>query len=224
MDKTSSPDAPVATQSRFWVGPLVAGCCFALGYGITGRVLTLQTNVEDPVPEAFTPRAFPGDSLQELRARFGDDDSALQVDVAALEATEAVRRPVNAEVKPEVQTTPQSDLALQTPQPPAWTAPVWSDPQTMAPDLEADLQPEVPEADGPVPSSAQEPELDLDDSNADSRVLPEEAIEVMPAVVITDGDSPVLVAEPEPAVMPPGAEAFAESFFETVEPVIPPQP
>ena len=44
MDHPSSPDAPVEAKARFWVGPLVAGCCFALGYGITERVLTLQTN------------------------------------------------------------------------------------------------------------------------------------------------------------------------------------
>ena len=164
MDHPSSPDAPVEAKARFWVGPLVAGCCFALGYGITERVLTLQTNAEDPVPEAFTPLAFPGDSLQEIRARFSDDDSSLQVDVTALEAAEAASRP--------------------------------------------------------APSSAQEPEPELDDSNADSLALPKESIEVMPAVVVPDGDSPVLVAEPEPVVLPPGAEAF----FEVIEPVTPPQP
>ena len=190
MDNPSSPDAPVEAKARFWVGPLVAGCCFALGYGITERVLTLQTNAEDPAPEAFTPLAFPGDSLQEIRARFSDDDSSLQVDVTALEAAEAASRPA----KPAVKETPKPAVALQTPEPPVWTAPAWSDPQTIAPEL--------------------------DDSNADSLVLPEESIEVMPAVVVPDGDSPVLVAEPEPVVLPPGAEAF----FEVIEPVTPPQP
>ena len=190
VNNASSHDSPAKTQSRFWVGPLVAGCCFALGYGITERVLTLQTNVQAPVPEAFTPLAFPGDSLQEIRARFSDDDSSLQVDVTALEAAEAASRPV----KPAVKETPKPDLALQTPEPQVWTAPAWSDPQTIAPEL--------------------------DDSNADSLVLPEESIEVMPAVVVPAGDSPVLVAEPEPVVLPPGAEAF----FEAIEPVTPPQP
>ena len=194
MDKTSSPDAPVEAKARFWVGPLVAGCCFALGYGITERVLTLQTNAEDPVPEAFTPLAFPGDSLQEIRAWFSDDDSSLQVDVTALEAAEAASRPAQPAVKPAVKETPKPAVALQTPEPPVWTAPAWSDPQTIVPEL--------------------------DDSNADSLVLPEESIEVMPAVVVPDGDSPVLVAEPEPLVLPPGAEAF----FEAIEPVTPPQP
>jgi len=194
VDNPSSPDAPVEAKARFWLGPLVAGCCFALGYGITERVLTLQTNAEDPVPEAFTPLAFPGDSLQEIRARFSDDDSSLQVDVTALEAAEAASRPAQPAVKPAVKETPKPAVALQTPEPPVWTAPAWSDPQTIAPEL--------------------------DDSNADSLVLPEESIEVMPAVVVPGGDSPVLVAEPEPVVLPPGAEAF----FEVIEPVTPPQP
>ena len=194
MDNPSSPDAPVEAKARFWVGPLVAGCCFALGYGITERVLTLQTNVQAPVPEAFTPLAFPGDSLQEIRARFSDDDSSLQVDVSALEAAEAASRPAQPAAQPAVKETPKPDLALQTPEPQLWTAPAWSDPQTIAPEL--------------------------DDSNADSLALPEESIEEMPAVVVPAGDLPVLVAEPEPVVLPPGAEAF----FEAIEPVIPPQP
>ena len=209
MDNSSSPDAPVETKARFWVGPLVAGCCFALGYGIAERVLTLQTNAQDPVPEAFTPLAFPGDSLQEIRARFSDEDPSLQVDVSALEAAS---RPAQPAAKPVVKETPKPDVALQTPEPQVWTAPAWSDPQTIAPEMEGD--------NGPAPSSAQEPEPELDDSNADSLVLPEESIEVMPAVVVPDGDSPVLVAEPDPLVLPPGAEAF----FEAIEPVTPPQP
>ena len=208
MDHPSSPDAPVEAKARFWLGPLVAGCCFALGYGITERVLTLQTNAEDPAPEAFTPLAFPGDSLQEIRTRFSDDDSSLQVDVTALEAAEAASRPA----QPAVKATPKPAVALQTPEPSVWTAPAWSDPQTIAPELEED--------NGLTPSSANEPALELDDSNADSLVPPEESIEVMPAVVLPDGDSPVLVAEPEPVVLPPGAEAF----FEAIEPMTPPQP
>ena len=196
MDNTSSPDAPVETQSRFWVGPLVAGCCFALGYGITERVLTLQVSAEDPSPESFSKLAFPGESLQEMRARFQADDASLEVDVTALEAVEAASRPP----KPEVKTTTKPDVALQTPQPPVWTAPAWSDPQTTAPEA----QPVIPDEAGAEPPTAQEQEMD--DSGAEPVVLAE--------------DSAVLVAEPEPAVLPPGAEAF----FETIEPVIPPQP
>ena len=213
MDKTSTSDAPDVTQPRFWVGPLVAGCCFALGYGITDRVLTLQTNAEDPVPQAFEPLAFPGNSLREIRSRFSDDDAALQVDVTALEAAEAATR----SSKPAVKTTIKPDLALQTPQPPVWTTPAWSDPQTIAPEGQLDLQPNVPEADGSAPSTAQEQELD--DGSTEPLVTPEPS-EIVPAVVVPADDSPVLLAEPDSAVVPPGAEAF----FETIEPVIPPQP
>ena len=127
MDHPSSPDAPVEAKARFWVGPLVAGCCFALGYGITERVLTLQTNAEDPVPEAFTPLAFPGDSLQEIRARFSDDDSSLQVDVTALEAAEAASRPA----QPAVKETPKPAVALQTPKTPKPQNPIYLDNQLL---------------------------------------------------------------------------------------------
>ena len=213
MDKTSTSDAPDVTQPRFWVGPLVAGCCFALGYGITDRVLTLQTNAEDPVPQAFEPLAFPGNSLREIRSRFSDDDAALQVDVTALEAAEAATR----SSKPAVKTTIKPDLALQTPQPPVWTTPAWSDPQSIAPEDQLDLQPDVPEADGSAPSTAQEQELD--DGSTEPLLIPESS-EIVPAVAVPADDSPVLLAEPDSAVVPPGAEAF----FETIEPVIPPQP
>ena len=200
VDKASSPDAPVETKSRFWMSSLVAGCCFALGYGITERVLMLQANAEDPVPEAFTPLAFPGDSLQEIRARFSDDAPSLQVDVTALEAAS---RPA----KPAVKGTSKPDLALQTPE-----SLVLSDPQTTTPEMEKD--------NGPIPSSAQEPALEFDDSNVDSLVLPEESIEARPAVVVQGRDSPVFVAEPEPLGLPPGAEAF----FEAIKPMPPLQP
>ena len=109
------------------------------------------------------------------------------MDVTALEAASRLAKPV-------VKTTSKPDLALQTPEPPVWTAPTWSDPQTIVPEL--------------------------DDSNVDSLLLPEESIKLMPAEVVPAADAPVVVTEPDPAVLPPGAEAF----FETIEPVIPPQP
>ena len=214
VNNASSHDSPAKTQSRFWVGPLVAGCCFALGYGIAERVLTLQTNAQDPVPEAFTPLAFPGDSLQEIRARFSDEDPSLQVDVSALEAAS---RPAQPAAKPAVKETPKPDVALQTPEPPVWTSPAWSDPQAIEPDLEPALLPEASEADGSEPF----PVGVMDDGNAiDPLMFPDVSSDNLPAVVVPDGDSPVLVAEPEPAVLPPGAEAF----FETIELVTPPQP
>ena len=47
MESENIPGKPAARNPRFWVGPLLAGCCFTLGYGITHRLVTLQSN---PVP------------------------------------------------------------------------------------------------------------------------------------------------------------------------------
>ena len=85
-DTTSSQPQPQERRPRFWVGPLVAGCCFALGYGVTQRVVTLQSNAEEPAPEAFAPAFFPGQSLDGLRARDGGTAADLQVDLIKLEA------------------------------------------------------------------------------------------------------------------------------------------
>ena len=154
MDHPSSPDAPVENlflaKARFWVGPLVAGCCFALGYGITERVLTLQTNAEDPVPEAFTPLAFPGDSLQEIRARFSDDDSSLQVDVTALEAAEAASRTARSSQRSRRRPNPL--WPCRRPNPRSGQPPPGRTPKPLPPDEEDN---------GPAPSSAQEPELTM---------------------------------------------------------------
>ena len=81
--------------------PLVAGCCFSLGYGITHRLMAMQSSVREIKPESFVPQSFPGNSLSNLRSRSGDR-SPLQVDLAAIDAREAEEK------------TPQPALALQT--------------------------------------------------------------------------------------------------------------
>ena len=81
--------------------PLVAGCCFSLGYGITHRLMAMQSSVREIKPESFVPQSFPGNSLSNLRSRSGDR-SPLQVDLAAIDAREAAEK------------TPQPALALQT--------------------------------------------------------------------------------------------------------------
>ena len=75
-------------RPRFWVGPLVAGACFALGYGITQRFILIRSGLEQSEPQSFMARAFPGESLEALRLRYGDT-GALEADVAAKELTDA---------------------------------------------------------------------------------------------------------------------------------------
>ena len=83
---TAKPKRPM--RPRFWVGPLVAGACFALGYGITQRIVLIRSGFEQSEPQSFRARAFPGESLEALRLRHGETRT-LEADVAAKELIDA---------------------------------------------------------------------------------------------------------------------------------------
>ena len=83
---TAKPKRP--TRPRFWVGPLVAGACFALGYGITQRIVLIRSGLEQSEPQSFRARAFPGESLESLRLRHGET-GPLKADVVAKELIDA---------------------------------------------------------------------------------------------------------------------------------------
>ena len=127
-------EAAQRRRPRFWVGPLVAGCCFSLGYGITHRVVTLQTNPDPPrQPEPFAGLAFPGESLASLRQANGSKDP-LMVDVTAIEAKEEAERQAKAKAEEQARLQEElarkQELALQAPLPePSWTAPAWTEPE-----------------------------------------------------------------------------------------------
>jgi len=84
----SKPKSKRPARPRFWVGPLVAGACFALGYGITQRVVLIRSGLEQAEPKSFGARAFPGESLEALRLRHGETGT-LEADVAAKELIDA---------------------------------------------------------------------------------------------------------------------------------------
>ena len=84
----SKPKSKRPARPRFWVGPLVAGACFALGYGITQRVVLIRSGLEQAKPQSFKARAFPGESLEALRLRHGETGT-LEADVAAKELIDA---------------------------------------------------------------------------------------------------------------------------------------
>ena len=123
-----------ARRPRFWVGPLLVGCCFSLGYGITHRVVTLQANPEPPSqPEPFVRQEFPGQSLASLRRSSGGTGS-LVVDVAAIEAKAEAERQAKAKAEEQARLQAElarkQELALQAPLPePSWTAPAWTEPE-----------------------------------------------------------------------------------------------
>ena len=123
-----------ARRPRFWVGPLLVGCCFSLGYGITHRLVTLQANPEPPSqPEPFVRQEFPGQSLASLRRSSGGTGS-LVVDVAAIEAKAEAERQAKAKAEEQArlqaELARQQELALQAPlSEPSWTAPAWTEPE-----------------------------------------------------------------------------------------------
>jgi len=146
-------DAQAATdrRTRLWIAPLLAGCCFSLSYGITHRLMAIQTSVREIKPEAFPAMRFPGTSLDQLRSRSGDR-RPLQVDLAAIDAREAAEKARKSSAKPLAQGSGGPTLALQTPPAAAWT--VAPEPFRPAPVDPAPAMEQAPPA--PVPAAAVE--------------------------------------------------------------------
>ena len=151
MTDASANQPAAIKRPQFWVAPLLVGCCFSLGYGVTQRVVTLQSNPETVQPESFAAAVTPGQSLSSLRRSSGEQGS-LQVDVAALEAVEATER----DAKAKADARQNADLALNTPPAPAWTPADAIEPDVAAPpELEEPMLPNV--VDLPMPDL--QPEL-----------------------------------------------------------------
>jgi hypothetical protein len=127
MDQSQPVEPSLVGRPRFWVGPLLAGCCFAMGFGITDRVVRLQSHKNPPPTQRFAPSFFPGDSLQTLRS-IHQDDANLQVDLAALSLTSPE---LGQSVVPSISTGTGTNLALQRPaaEDRSWMVPTWSDPE-----------------------------------------------------------------------------------------------
>ena len=142
MEQAQPLEPSVVGRPRFWVGPLVAGCCFAMGFGITDRVVSLQSDQQPAPTQRFAPTTFPGESLQTLRSLHQDAPN-LQVDLAALTLA-------SPELDAPVATGPETNLALQLPPTEGtdWTSPAWSDPDADLPpnalstDSIPDMEPE----------------------------------------------------------------------------------
>ena len=113
VESENIPGMPAARKPRFWVGPFLAGCCFTLGYGVTHRLVTLQSNPVTSEPEQFAPAGFPGDSLSSLRSSHGQTNGDLQVDMAAIEARLEAERQAEEQARLEAERLAAESLQLE---------------------------------------------------------------------------------------------------------------
>ena len=171
MDQSQPVEPSVVGRPRFWVGPLLAGCCFSMGFGIADRVVSLQSDQQPAPTQRFAPSTFPGESLQTLRSLHQDAPN-LQVDLAALTLA-------SPELDAPVATGPETNLALQLPptEDRDWTSPAWSDP-------DADLPPSALSTDSIT---------DMEPEKAPTSVL-----FAPPPEVVPPAEASRLLVEPEP--------------------------
>ena len=159
MESTGHNEPKPVKRPRFWVGPFVTGCSFALGYGITHRLVSLQSNPETPTPESFEPALFPGESMEALRGRIGWEPNSFQVDLKALEdrlAAERDEEPDAEQLALEAQQAEQAPLAEQGlqatgPAPAPAVEPNWTEPTLLAPDPEPTVVAPEPLTTPPMP-------------------------------------------------------------------------
>ncbi len=185
MDQSQPVEPSVVGRPRFWVGPLLAGCCFSMGFGIADRVVSLQSDQQPAPTQRFAPSTFPGESLQTLRSLHQDAPN-LQVDLAALTLA-------SPELDAPVATGPETNLALQLPptEDRDWTSPAWSDP-------DADLPPSALSTDS-IP--------DMEPEKVPSSVFFTPPPEVLPSaaasLLLVDPEPPGFVAENDARLLMP---------------------
>ena len=215
----SKPKPKLPARPRFWVGPLVAGACFALGYGITQRIVLIRSGFEKAEPQSFRAGAFPGESLEALRLRYGETGT-LEADVAAKELIDAkASKQANALKKAKLAKELEQRKAKEEAERIAAAAMERERSQQAALDTPRPLE-DMPtlnettllEAD--APTELLDPELPLDAPNA----LPTEATELVQPTPAAELDAPVVVD----SVVIEDAPAATDLFFTPIE--APPAP
>jgi hypothetical protein len=123
----------------------VVGLCFALGYGITQRLIDLGLPSLVQLGQGFDMRPFPGTSLESLRQRFGGGREGQQIrgDLDAVELEQKQRQA-------EQDAARKAEQKRQSQEPPLEIDP----PQQQEPPIATDsAQPEP----APAPAPAQPP-------------------------------------------------------------------
>ena len=203
-------------RPRYWVGPLVAGACFALGYGITQRVVLMRQTLDKPQQATFRQNSFPGETLDGLRRRYGADQP-LMGDVAAKEALDAEQRKANEQAEAIAKQAQQDEQEQQAAVPEPWMDREELD-STAATVLAPGLAVDQPESsDGAQPAAVLTPTAEPFAPEPAAATDP--AIE--PSVQVAPEPEPAAVATPEPAVTPT-QPAIDESLIFNAPPATPP--
>jgi hypothetical protein len=126
----------------------VVGLCFALGYGITQRLIDLGLPSLVQLGHGFDMRPFPGTSLESLRQRFGEGREGQRIR-ADLDAIELERQQRQA----EQETARKTEENRPTEEPPLELEPPQAEERPVAPPAAAP-SPSVAE---PPPSAAARP-------------------------------------------------------------------
>ena len=130
-----TPSAPRLRQ--LWKGPLVAGLCFGLAYGVTQRLLGFRVGELIRFGSGFDVQEFPGTSLESLKLRFGDAAAEIKGDLElqelerqqqqqaqereeeAKQAAAELQRSEQLEPPPAVPDEPPPEASLAAPAAPA---------------------------------------------------------------------------------------------------------
>jgi hypothetical protein len=79
MARVSQPTQP--RPQPIWKGPLVAGLCFGVAYGVTQRLVSFNVAELVRFGPGFDVQVFPGTSLESLKLRFGDAQAEIRGDL-----------------------------------------------------------------------------------------------------------------------------------------------
>lgn len=80
MVQASAAPARPARPGNPWSGPLVIGFSFALGFGLTQRLLAVNVTPAIDLGHRFDVQPLPGTSLESLRMRYGAQNESLRGD------------------------------------------------------------------------------------------------------------------------------------------------
>jgi len=107
MARVSQPTQP--RPQPLWKGPLIAGVCFGLAYGITQRLLSFNVAELIRFGPGFDVQVFPGTSLESLKLRFGDAQGEIRGDLELQE----LERQQEQEAKQRAEAAKQAEAELQ---------------------------------------------------------------------------------------------------------------